>query len=74
MTTQENLRVRMNTNPSDVSIFSNGCTLIPYQLHNGKWGWVVSTFEDDCFYDGEYVEVNESWSEDRNNLIGFNEE
>jgi hypothetical protein len=63
----------MDSDPHRISIYSNGCTLIPYQLKNGKWGWVVSTFEDDCYFDGERVNVNELWCDDRQNLIGLDD-
>ena len=58
MSNEKRLLEEIKIRPSSVSIFSNGCTLIPYKLSDGNWGWIVSSFEDDTFYDGDYVDVN----------------
>lgn len=41
----------------------NGCTIEPKEcIINGKksWRWVVTSFTDDCFENGELVDLNES--------------
>jgi hypothetical protein len=58
MSNEKRLLEEIKIRPSNVVIFSNGCNLIPYKLIDGTWGWVVSSFEDDTFYDGDYVNVN----------------
>lgn len=66
---KELLRI-INNSPQEAQIFADGCFLIPCKLANGKWGWVVSSFEYDCFYDGTQVNVNELWSDTPQELIG----
>ncbi len=35
------------------TIFTSGADLKPMQLKNGKWAWVVVSFEDDSYCEGE---------------------
>jgi hypothetical protein len=35
-----------------MSIFTTSAHLVPRQLANGRWAWVVAEFEDDTFKDG----------------------
>lgn len=70
MSKEEVLKTKLEKNPQGISVFSTGCKLIPYQLNNGKWAWVVSFFEDGTYFDGEEVNVNDSWSDDVKDLIG----
>ncbi len=60
--------------PDKLVVFSNGVELIPHKLSNGKWAWVVVSFEDSSFYDGEEVNINSSWSDNPEGLIGEGEE
>ena len=68
MSNEKRLLEEIKIRPSNVVIFSNGCNLIPYKLADGNWGWIVSSFEDDTFYDGEYVNVN-PYHENREGLV-----
>ena len=34
-------------------IYTTGANVVPMQLSNGKWAWVVQSFEDDSYSDGE---------------------
>ena len=69
MSIEKKLKKQLEQRPSDVYVFSTGCTLIPYKLSNGKWGWVVSNFEDGTFFDGEEVMTIENWSENITDLV-----
>jgi len=46
---------------SEFMIFTTGAFLIPYQLKDGNWGWLVSGFEDDSFeeYNGDIFNPKE---------------
>ena len=70
MSNEETLKQIVGTNPTNVSVFSTGCQLIPYKLYNGKWGWVVSSFEDGTYFDGEEVNVEALWSDNPTDLVG----
>jgi hypothetical protein len=63
MSINKKLKKELKDYPNDVVIFTNGAFLTPVKLANGKWGWVVSAFEDSSFYDGSEVNVNELWSD-----------
>ena len=70
MTSHEKLKSELKMRPTDAQVFTTGAQLIPARLANGKYAWVVSCFEDSTFYDGEYVAVSESWTENIEELAG----
>ena len=70
MSTEQTLKTKLEQSPTSVLVFSTGCNLIPFKLSNGKWGWVVSFFEDGTYFEGEEVNVNELWSENPTDLVG----
>lgn len=70
MTTEQTLKTRLEQSPTSVVVFATGCYLIPFKLNNGKWGWVVSSFEDGTYFDGEEVNVNGVWSDNPTDLVG----
>lgn len=70
MTNQQKLKQDLIECPSGTIAFTTGAHIIPQKLANGKWAWVVSSFEEETFYDGESVEVNESWTDNREELAG----
>lgn len=70
MSTEETLKTQLEQRPTDVYVFTTGCTLIPYKLSNGKWGWVVSSFEDGTYFDGVEVNVESLWSDNPTDLVG----
>lgn len=74
MSNEKKLIETIKTRPSDSLIYTNGCYLIPYKLHNGKWGWVATFFEEDSFHDGEYVNVVSDWSDNPEQLVGGSDE
>jgi len=39
--------------------FATGAFIETLQMVDGSWRWVVTSFEDDTFIDGEYVDVVE---------------
>lgn len=71
---QLSLKNKVKTNPENVRIFSTGCNLTPRQLKNGKWAWVVDTFEEDSFYQGDDVNVSSLWSDLPEDLVVIEEE
>jgi hypothetical protein len=70
MTQEENLKNLVKTQPDRSVIFSTGVELIPHKLDNGKWGWVVVSFQDGSYYDGEEVNVESMWCDNPEDLIG----
>ena len=70
MSQEKNLKEEIKRNPHDGMIFSTGVELIPFQLSNGKWGWVASSFEDGSYYDGEEVNVESLWCDNPEDLVG----
>lgn len=74
MTAHEKLKSELQNRPTDAQVFTTGAQLIPAKLANGKFAWVVSCFEDSTFYDGSYVAVSESWTDDITELAGEEED
>lgn len=70
MTNHEKLKSELRNRPTDAQVFTTGAQLIPAKLANGKYAWVVSCFEDDTYYDGAYVAVSESWTDNIEELAG----
>lgn len=70
MSQEKNLKDLIKNTPDRGVIFSTGVELIPYKLNNGKWGWVVSSFEDGSYYDGEEVNVESLWCDNPEDLVG----
>jgi hypothetical protein len=40
-------------------VYTTGAALIPKKMPSGNWVWIVDSFEDDTYYDGECLNVNE---------------
>lgn len=70
MTAHEKLKLKLKQHPSDAQVFTTGAYLIPEKLANGMYAWVVSSFEDSTFYDGEYAAVSENWTNNIEELAG----
>lgn len=52
-------------------IFTNGAFVSPIKIDTGegkRWCWVVESFEDDSFYDGEHCWPKE-WCEEDGELF-----
>lgn len=70
MSQEEILKNLIKTKPDRSVIFSTGVELIPHKLDNGRWGWVVVSFQDGSYYDGVEVNVECLWSENPEDLVG----
>jgi len=57
---------------SEMTVYTTGAHLMPVKIGE-YWHWVVTGFEEDTFYDGEYVSVAD-YAENKEDLIISEEE
>jgi hypothetical protein len=64
-----------NSPVMEPQVFTTGAYLQPMQLHSGRYGWVVTGFEDATFKDGiELEEITSETSYNPNDLCSTNDE
>lgn len=74
MKINEKLQNDLINRRNDAIVFTTGAYLTPQKLENGKWAWVVCSFEDSTFFDGEEVNVESLWTEYPEYLVNTNED